>query len=133
MRRGLSVAVGIAAATMIGSTMIGAGAASAQGLEFLHTQRTEGGRVCFNDHFHSGSSSEHATRAAAEKEAIAGWSSFTALEYGNRWGSWRIAGSKSMNCSQTSGWGCQIEARPCRPNVGGTSGGSRRARPAKKQ
>ncbi len=125
MRRGLSVAIGIAAATLIGST-----AAGAQGLEFLHAQRVEGGRVCFTDHFHSGSSSGHATRAAAEKDAQAGWSSFTAFEYGDRWGSWRIAASKSMKCSQSSGWGCQIEARPCRPNVGGTAGGSRRARPA---
>ncbi len=134
MRRGLGLAISIAAATSIGSTLIGSGTASAQSLEFLHSQRVEGGRVCFNDHFHSGSSSGQATRAAAEKAAVSNWSSFTVLEYGDRWGSWRIAASKSMSCSNAIGsWGCQVDARPCRPNVGGTGGGSRRARPAKKQ
>ena len=106
---------------------------SAQGLEDLHTQRAEGGRWCMADHFHDGSSSGLSTRQAAEQSAAASWSGFTALEYGNQWGSWRIAASKKMNCSQLNGsWGCQIEARPCRPLAG--AGPSRRAaRPKAKQ
>jgi hypothetical protein len=96
-----------------------AGPVSAQGLEFLHDQRVEGGRVCMVDHFHHGSSGGHDTRAAAEREAIASWSGFTAWEYGDRWGSWRIAASRKASCSQLTGsWGCQVEARPCRPQIG---------------
>ena len=92
------------------------GGASAQALEDLHTQRPEAGRWCMADHFHSGSSNGNSSRAAAEAAAISSWSSFTALEYGNHWGSWRIAGSRKMNCSSNAGsWGCEAEARPCRP------------------
>ena len=98
---------------------IWSGPASAQGLEFLHDQRVEGGRVCMSDHFHHGSSGGQPTRAAAERDAISSWAGFTAWEYGNQWGSWRIAASKRMSCSQLTGsWGCQVEARPCRPQVG---------------
>lgn len=107
------------------------GQASAQGLEFLHDQRVEGGRVCMSDHFHNGSSSGHSTRQAAEREAISSWAGFTAWEYGNQWGSWRIAASKKVNCSQLTGaWGCEVEARPCRPQVGAGPARSRaNARP----
>jgi hypothetical protein len=115
----VGTAVGIVAAAAVWT-----GQASAQGLEFLHDQRVEGGRVCMTDHFHYGSSGGQSTRAAAEREAISSWSGFTAWEYGNHWGSWRIAASKRMSCSQLTGtWGCQVEARPCRPQVG--SGKSR--------
>ena len=106
--------------SLASGTLLAVGAADAQGLEFLHSQRVEGGRVCFVDHFHSGSSSGQPNRAAAERAAIESWAGFTALEYGNAWGSWRIAASKRMNCGQGgSGWGCELEARPCRLNVGG--------------
>jgi hypothetical protein len=130
MKRALGVAFGIAAAAVVG-----AGGANAQGLEFLHSQRTEGARVCFNDHFHTGTSGGHASKQEAERAAISSWSGFTAWEYGDRWGSWRLAGSKSVNCANPTGsWGCQVEARPCRPLTGGDPG-RRRARPgaAKKQ
>lgn len=96
-----------------------AGPVSAQGLDFLHDQRVEGGRVCMTDHFHHGTSGGQPTRATAEREAIASWAGFTAWEYGNQWGSWRIAASKRVSCSQLTGtWGCQVEARPCRPQMG---------------
>lgn len=112
---------------LVAASLFSAGSAAAQGLEMLHEQRNEAGRVCFSDHFHSGTSGGHATRQIAEREAVANWSGFTALEYGNNWGSWRIAGSRSMNCSQATGsWGCQAEARPCRPMV---AGAARRPRP----
>lgn len=115
MKRIAGVFIGLAAAAVFS-----AGTASAQGLEFLHEQRAEGGRICFTDHFHYGSSSGEASRAAAERSAIASWAGFTALEYGNNWGSWRIAASKKMSCSQSgAGWGCNAEARPCKPAVGG--------------
>lgn len=83
------------------------------------------------DHFHYSSSGGQSTRAAAEKEAIGSWSSFTAWEYGNQWGSWRIAGSRKASCSNLNGtWGCQVEARPCRPLSGaGPSRPRAKARP----
>jgi hypothetical protein len=108
------------------AALCSAGTAVAQGLDFLHDQRAEGGRWCMADHYHQGSSSGQATRAAAERAAIASYSSFTAWEYGNSWGSWRIAAGRKMGCSQSGGsWGCDIEARPCRPLV---AAGVRRAR-----
>lgn len=111
MKRLTGAFVGLAAAALFG-----AGSASAQGLDFLHEQRPEGGRICMTDHFHYGSSNGEPTRAAAEKAAIASWAGFTVLEYGNNWGSWRIAASKKMNCSQSgTGWSCNAEARPCKP------------------
>ena len=70
-------------------------------------------------HTHAGAGSG-STRAAAEAEAAANYSSFTAWEYGDQWGSWRLAAGKTASCSQAGGgWSCSIEARPCRPISGG--------------
>lgn len=67
------------------------------------------------DHFHQGFSSGHGTRQAALREAVAGWRGFTAWEYGDHWGSWNRAKSKSVSCDQGSGgWSCSVEARPCK-------------------
>ena len=122
MKSSLARIGGLAAGVLLAS-----GSASAQALEDLHTQRAEGGRWCMADHFHQGTSGGHSTRAAAEREAAASWSSFTALEYGSHWGSWRIAASKSMNCSNNVGsWGCQADARPCRPLMSGDAGARRK-------
>ncbi|MGE3711138.1 MAG: hypothetical protein AB7G35_15875 [Hyphomicrobiaceae bacterium] len=90
--------------------------ASAQmGLDGLHDQRREGGRWCMSDHFHYGTGTG-STRALAERDAIGSWAGFTAWEYGDSWGSWRLAASRSMKCEMgTTGWNCSNEARPCRP------------------
>lgn len=110
--------IGAVAAAGVVMSLSG-GTASAQALAALlemHSKRIEGGRLCLTDHFHYGNSSGQSTRAAAEREAIASWSSFTAWEYGNEWGSWRLAGSKAASCSSSGGsWSCQVEARPCSP------------------
>ena len=91
------------------------GAARAQGLEGLHDQRREGGRVCMADHFHDGSGSG-ATKRQAEAAAIRAWAEFTAWEYGGNWGSFNLAASKSVNCSGGGGSiNCSVSARPCRP------------------
>lgn len=72
-------------------------------------------RVCMTDHFHYGSSSGHRNEKIARAEAIASWAGFTAFEYGNAWASYRLARSKGMRCSRSeSGWGCNVEAVPCR-------------------
>lgn len=97
------------------SGLLAAAPGSAQALDWLHAQRFEGGRVCMVDHFHDGSSFAQPSRAAAERAAIANWVSFTAGEYGGAWGSWRLAASRGINCSNSGGWSCSVTARPCRP------------------
>ena len=94
--------------------------------DVLHAQRREGNRICLVDHFHS-SSGSGPTHQAAERDAASGWSGFTAWEYGNNWGSWNLAASKTMNCSQSGGsWSCSSEARPCKPLAGGGGGTARK-------
>jgi hypothetical protein len=106
----------IVAATLILTAIPSAMAASQDGaLVGLHDLRREGNKLCMSDHSHSGSSTGAATRNKAEIEAQRSWSSFTALEYGDHWGSPALASGRSMSCSQaSSGWSCDFEARPCR-------------------
>jgi hypothetical protein len=66
------------------------------------------------DHVHYGSGNGP-TRAHAEGAAIRSWAEFTAWEYGDSWRRYSAAASKKMNCSQRSGWSCDVQARPCRP------------------
>lgn len=88
--------------------------AAVDGLASMHDLRVEKGKLCYSDHYHYGGSSAKASKKAAEADAIAAWESFTDMEYGNRWSNFRYAASRSVNCSQgSSGWGCEIEARPC--------------------
>ena len=90
--------------------------ASAQGvgLDGLHDKRQEGSRICMADHFHDGSGNGK-TRKAAESDAARAWSDFTAWEYGGAWGSFGNAVGKSVSCGLTGGgWGCDVNARPCR-------------------
>jgi hypothetical protein len=89
--------------------------AQGMGLEGLHDHRREGSKVCMADHFHDGSGIGK-SRKQAEAEAVRAWAEFTAWEYGLHWASYRNAGSKSMNCTDTGGsWSCQTSARACRP------------------
>ena len=84
------------------------------GLAGMHAWVRVGGKTCMADHFHDGSGTGR-TRAAAQASAIRAWVDFTAWEYGNRWGSYSAALSKSMNCSGSgSSWSCSTSARPCR-------------------
>ncbi|HRD75864.1 MAG TPA: hypothetical protein PK264_07995 [Hyphomicrobiaceae bacterium] len=93
-----------------------AASASAQGMSDLHTQVRIGNRICMADHFHTGSGNG-ASKDAAMRAAISSWSDFTAWEYGNNWGSWRLAETKSSTCEPGFGGGfsCTVHARPCRP------------------
>lgn len=85
------------------------------GLAGIHDLRREKGRLCMSDHFHAGSSAGQASKAAALNAAISSWAGFTALEYGSDWASFKKAGSKQVTCTQSgSGWGCDINARPCK-------------------
>ncbi len=88
---------------------------SVDGLAASHDMRREGGRVCFSDHTHFGSSSGMPTLAAAQREAAVSWASFVDFEYGGTWASYAKASGKDMKCSQSGGgWGCDLGARPCR-------------------
>jgi hypothetical protein len=85
------------------------------GLAVLHDLRREGVRSCFLDHFHYGNSSGAASRKAAEIAAIGSWSGFIDLEYGSDWARFSRAASKSVKCAESGGgWGCAVEARPCK-------------------
>ncbi|MBS0235583.1 MAG: hypothetical protein JSR99_19110 [Proteobacteria bacterium] len=88
------------------------------GVAAIHEQQRErGGRVCFVDHYHYGSSSGQSTKKAALAAAIKSWADFTDFEYGSDWAHWGLASSKSVKCSQDGihgPWGCDINSRPCR-------------------
>jgi len=84
-------------------------------LSGLHDQTIEKGRLCFTDHFHLGSGKEAASKRASIASAIADWNSFAAGEYGDAWGSFKLAADKSAKCfGSGSTWECEIRARPCR-------------------
>jgi hypothetical protein len=85
------------------------------GIAKIHPWVKIGGKTCMLDHFHDGGGNGP-TRAQAERAAIRSWAAFTAWEYGDRWGRYSVAVSRSMTCSQRSGsWSCAVKARPCRP------------------
>ncbi len=85
------------------------------GLAAAHDLRMEKGRLCFTDHYHYGSSAGIGNRKSAEASAISSWASFVDFEYGGTWANFSRASSKDMKCAQsTSGWSCDLSARPCR-------------------
>ena len=96
------------------SLAMASSAGAEDGLTGLHDKVRIGGKLCFRGHSHAGNSSGHASRKAAEVEAIRNWQDFTAFEYGNAWASYRLAAGKSMHCSGGGSWGCTIDATPCR-------------------
>lgn len=65
-------------------------------------------------HLHHGQSSGQPSEEDARRDAIASWASFTALEYGNRWASFRNARYKKVSCyNREAGWTCNVEGNPC--------------------
>ncbi len=90
-------------------------AAAVTGLAASHDMRREGGRLCFSDHYHHGSSSAQPNQRAAQAQAARTWAEFTDLEYGSAWANYARASGKDMKCAESSaGWGCELSARPCR-------------------
>ena len=88
------------------------------GLASIHEMRHEKGRrVCMTEHFHDGSGTGK-TRKAAEEAAKESWVSFTVFEYGTDWGSYTLASSQTMECSNIGdGYSCATQARPCKRYV----------------
>lgn len=81
----------------------------------LHGTKRFGNRICLDGHFHSGQSSGHKTRDRAVVAAINDWAGFTAFEYGTDWARYGHSVAKKMSCAQSGGgWGCNIEAVPCK-------------------
>lgn len=111
-----SMVVLVVGALAAATPTLSAFAASDTGLATsLHAVRREGGRLCMIDHWHYGSSSAQSSKAAAQKAAIRSWQDFTDLEYGSAWARFSRAASRKMGCSRgSSGWSCDIEARPCK-------------------
>lgn len=107
----LMVCAGALALALV--SMPGAGHAQ-DGLAGMHTWARIGGRTCMADHFHDGSGSG-TTRAAAARNAIQAWQSFTAWEYSARWARYGSAVSRKLTCSGSRGsFSCNVSARPCR-------------------
>jgi len=75
--------------------------------------RREGGECCMPDHVHYGSGSG-GTKAAALAKAEDNWAGLVDLEYGSAFSHFSLARGKSVKCSSSSGWSCDVEARPCR-------------------
>lgn len=70
-------------------------------------------KSCWVDHYHYGSGSGK-TKRSAKKAAIASWQSFTAWEYGAKWGKFRLAKDKRVSCSGSRGsYSCQASGIPC--------------------
>lgn len=98
--------------------LVGAGAAPAwadqTGFAAMHNQARVGKKMCMTDHYHYGSGSG-ASQQAAQRAAIGSWQSFTDFEYGSDWARFSKAVGKRVSCSRgSSGFDCQVEARPCR-------------------
>jgi len=80
-----------------------------------HQQARFGSKTCFTTHYHSGISPSWPTKKGAQTYAIRQWVNFTTFEYGKKWGSYRLARSKTMDCQTTGGrWICETLAFPCR-------------------
>jgi hypothetical protein len=107
--------VGAGALALASLLVSGSGArAEESGLAGMHDWVRSGSKTCMADHYHDGSGTGR-TKSAARREAIRSWSDFTAWEYGNAWGRYSLAASKSMNCSGSRGnYSCSTSARPCR-------------------
>lgn len=103
----------LAAAGIIASVPVFA--ASETGLaEALHDLRREGHKLCMSDHDHTGIGDGH-TKREAEIAAMKAWEDFTAFEYGDAWGNFRLAGSQQMTCSgEGVSHHCVAVARPCK-------------------
>lgn len=97
-----------------GAALVG-WSAGATAQQILHDEVRVGRNSCFENHYHYGSSKGAASKKAAEADAITSWADFVDFEYGSAYSSWKIAASKSLECSQDNvGWGCAASARPCR-------------------
>lgn len=101
------------------AALLAAGIPAQAGLDKLHRQAVEDGRVCMTSHRHFTSSGAWPSEAMARATATRRWESFTAAEYGRAWGSLTNAASVTWKCGESKGrrglqFSCELSARPCR-------------------
>jgi hypothetical protein len=112
---GLKEVAGAAGALIVLAAWCGTAAADETGFADIHSHRREGGRMCFDDHWHYGGSTAQPNKKMAMAEAIKSWVGFVDLEYGSTWANYQKSAGRKVKCEQgASGWSCDIEARPCR-------------------
>lgn len=86
-----------------------------EGVAAMHEIVRVGNRLCFDGHYHYGSSGGEPTKAAAQAAAIDSWFQLVDLEYGADWSKFSKSNNKKVECSQSAnGWGCDVESIPCR-------------------
>lgn len=108
------VAIPVIATVCVAATSFAA-SADETGLASMHEWKRVGKLTCYAEHTHYGSSAGHRDKKSATAAAIKDWAGFTAFEYGTTWANFNKATAKKIGCSQSpSGWGCEIEARPCK-------------------
>jgi hypothetical protein len=92
-----------------------AASADDSGMAGIHDWKRVGSKTCFSDHRHVGNSSGFRSQRQALSAAIKDWQEFTAFEYGTDWAYFHRANARLKSCSKdTSGWGCTVEATPCK-------------------
>lgn len=85
------------------------------GLAASHSMSMEGGKMCFADHWHYGSSDSQPNIKMAQMDAAKSWASFVDFEYGNTWANFAKSSAREFKCQQgSSGFTCDVSARPCR-------------------
>lgn len=93
---------------------VAAAQADDTGFASAHDLRKENGKLCMSDHAHAGYGTG-ATKPAARSAAIRAWADFTNMEYGSSWASYSASGSQTTKyVKESSGWGANVEGRPCR-------------------
>lgn len=105
-----------AATIMVGGGLVSrAAVADETGLASMHAWVKVRGATCYADHTHYASSVGHKDKKTAMAAAVKSWVEFTAWEYGTAWANFNKAVAKKADCKQSSsGWSCDVEARPCR-------------------
>ncbi len=109
-----AVAAVVAMVAVMGQAA-GPAAADETGLASMHAWVKVGKLICYADHTHYASSVGHRDKKSALAEAVKSWTEFTAWEYGTSWANFNKAAARKADCKQSSsGWACDVEARPCR-------------------
>ncbi len=90
------------------------GARAQAGYTPPHSSVKIGRKLCFTDHYHSGSG-PGANKGKAKLAAIRSWADFVDFEYGPAWARWSISVSKKVRYTkEVTGWSATVESRPCK-------------------
>ncbi len=99
---------------MVSIATINSAVANDTGLAGMHDWRSERGKTCMVDHFHTGVG-EGRSKTLARSAAVKDWQAFTAWEYGTSWANFRRAASRGVNFTKTeTGWQASVIGRACK-------------------